>query len=112
MSRKRKPDGRKRGLKRAVNTRALRQRFLIVCEGEKTEPSYFRKFRVPKEVIKVIGVGANTVSLVRRTIDLRQEGDYEQVWCVFDRNSFITNPTCLAATLDENSIICYSKFAQ
>lgn len=88
MPRKRKPDGRKAHLKRRVNTRDLRQRFLIVCEGEKTEPAYFKRFRVPKEIIEIVGIGVNTISLVRETIKLQDEGDFDQVWCVFDRNSF------------------------
>lgn len=75
---------------RMVNKRELKQRFLIVCEGEATEPNYFRSFRVPKEVaeIDVHGLGYNTVSLVREAMRLRDRGDYDQVWCVFDRDSF------------------------
>jgi len=38
---------------RKVNTRDVKSRFLIVCEGEKTEPNYFKSFRVPKKVIDV-----------------------------------------------------------
>ena len=35
------------------------------------------------------GLGMNTLSLVKETIKLRDEGeDYEQVWCVFDLDSF------------------------
>ena len=37
--------------KRSVGTRETVQRFLVVCEGEKTEPNYFRSFRVPKNVV-------------------------------------------------------------
>ena len=55
---------------------------------EKTEPTYFKRFRVPKEIIEVIGIGANTISLVRETIKLKSEGNFDQVWCVLDRNSF------------------------
>lgn len=73
---------------RRVATRELIQRFLIVCEGEKTEPNYFKSFRVPRDVITVRGLGDNTVWLVQRAIELRDAGDYDQVWCVFDRNSF------------------------
>ncbi len=37
---------------------------LIITEGEKTEPNYFKKFRVfPKEVVEVQGVGRNTKKL-------------------------------------------------
>jgi hypothetical protein len=56
---------------RKVETRELIERFLIVCEGEKTEPNYFKSFRVPKDVIDIYGLGANTISLVKEAIKLR-----------------------------------------
>jgi hypothetical protein len=71
-----------------VGTRELVERFLIVCEGEKTEPSYFGAFRVPKYVATVRGVGANTLSLVNHAIELSREDEYDQTWCVLDRDSF------------------------
>lgn len=74
--------------KRKVDTRNLLERFLIVCEGEKTEPNYFNSFRVPKNVIDVYGFGNNTIELVEKAVELKRNGDYDQVWCVFDRNSF------------------------
>ncbi|WP_298916804.1 RloB family protein [uncultured Nostoc sp.] len=75
---------------RKVNTREIRQRFLIVCEGSKTEPNYFRSFRVPKNVaeIDVQGVGENPSKLVQSAKELNKQGEYDQVWCVFDRNSW------------------------
>ncbi|KST65481.1 RloB family protein [Mastigocoleus testarum] len=73
---------------RKVNTREVRQRFLIVCEGEKTEPNYFRSFRVPKVVIDIKGLGANPSKLVKSTKEFSQQEDYDQVWCVFDRDSW------------------------
>lgn len=75
---------------RKVDTREVRQRFLIVCEGEKTEPNYFRSFRVPKNVaeIDVKGVGENPSKLVNSAKDLKEQEDYDQVWCVFDRDSW------------------------
>jgi len=39
-------------------------------------------------VLDVRGLGDNTINLVRAATDLRTEGDYDQVWCVFDRDSF------------------------
>lgn len=77
-------------LPRKVDTREIRQRFLIVCEGEKTEPNYFRSFRVPKDVaeIDVQGLGENPSRLVKSAKDLNNQGDYDQVWCVFDRDSW------------------------
>jgi len=75
---------------RKVNTREVRQRFLIVCEGEKTEPNYFRSFRVPKNVIEinVQGFGENPSRLVKIAKELSKQEDYDQVWCVFDRDDF------------------------
>lgn len=75
---------------RKVNNREVRQRFLIVCEGEKTEPNYFRSFRVPKDVfeIDVRGFGENPSRLVKIAKHLSKQEDYDQVWCVFDRDDF------------------------
>jgi hypothetical protein len=93
MARRRKPSGRKMADKgqrlrgRAVNTRALRPTFLIVCEGKQTEPNYFRKFRVNAHVV-IRGLGAHTIGLVQETRELQARGEYNQVWCVMDRDSF------------------------
>lgn len=64
---------------------------LIVCEGEKTEPSYFGQFRINSAKLKVIGKGYNTVSLVNEALDLSQKEKYDQVWCVFDKDNFPDN---------------------
>lgn len=71
---------------RRVNTRQVRQRFLIVCEGERTEPNYFRAFRVPSLVVMVEGVARQALQLVNKALELREAGDYDQIWCVFDRD--------------------------
>ena len=75
---------------RKVESRNLRQRILIVCEGAKTEPNYFKGFRVNRTIyeIDIRGIGYNTASLVREAISLKKESDYDQIWCVFDRDSF------------------------
>ena len=73
---------------RKIDTREVKQRFLIVCEGAKTEPNYFRSFRVPKNVIDVRGVGENPSRLVQSAIDLKNQDEYDQVWCVFDRDDW------------------------
>ena len=56
--------------KRKAKIRELRERFLIVCEGEKTEPNYFKSFPVKMDLvdISVFGEGANTNSLVEITL--------------------------------------------
>lgn len=71
---------------RKVNTKRMLKVLLIVCEGEKTEPLYFSQFKIPKEIITIEGVGANTITLVKQAI--KQKAMYDQAWCVFDRDSF------------------------
>lgn len=100
-------------LKRRKNFRQIRKRFLIVCEGEKTEPNYFSKFRVPKDIIDIVGLGANTESLVKRAIQLSSEKSYDCVWCVFDRDSFSARifNNALALAEKNNVKVAYSNEA-
>jgi hypothetical protein len=80
---------RRASYKRTVNRFEPRKRFLIVCEGKMTEPNYFKKFPIPPDsVVKVEGLGANTDGLVKEAINLRGGQKYDQVWVVFDRDSF------------------------
>jgi hypothetical protein len=70
---------------RKTNFREEVPSFLIVCEGKRTEPSYFRGFHVGRVLdVRVEGLGQSTVNLVRETIRLRNQDDYDQVWVVFD----------------------------
>ena len=67
--------------------------FLIVCEGEKTEPNYFRSFKLHSAAVKVVGCGMNTRSLVEKALEIKKKAEdnderFDQVWCVFDRDSF------------------------
>lgn len=73
---------------RKVGTRAEKKKILIVCEGSRTEPEYFQAFRVPKEVCEIKGSGNNTISLIKQAKILSDKSDYNEVWCVFDRDSF------------------------
>ncbi|MBX7259979.1 MAG: RloB family protein [Candidatus Hydrogenedentes bacterium] len=90
---------------RRVNTRPLRTRFLIVCEGEKTEPGYFKSFRVSKAVVDIRGLGYNTRSLVEKTIEISNTGQYDQVWCVMDKDSFSDEIFNAALQLAKNNDI-------
>lgn len=75
-------------LERAAPTREIKPTILIVCEGENTEPSYFNQFKLTSATIKAIGNGSNTISLVHEAADLKAKKTYEQVWCVFDKDTF------------------------
>lgn len=90
--------------KRKEAVRNIRQYFLIVCEGGKTEPNYFEAFKkdLPKGVldsadIEIEGTGYNTLSLINKAIEIRELKEkinnraFDQVWVVFDRDEFSAN---------------------
>lgn len=79
------PDGTR---KRAVAVRDPIPSMLIVCEGAKTEPNYFDSFDVTMLQVRVEGTGTNTLSLVELTHTYADGQGFDQVWCVFDRDSF------------------------
>ncbi|MBD2569400.1 RloB family protein [Anabaena lutea] len=70
---------------RKVDTTDTRDTFLIICGGIETEVNYFESFRVPTTVK---GFGYNPSKLVQEAKGLKAQGDYDQVWCVFDRDDF------------------------
>jgi len=72
-----------------------RKRFFIVCEGEKTEPNYFKKFSVNVDITLIKGRGKDTNSLVEEAIELKnglESDERDRVWCVFDRDRNDQNP--------------------
>ena len=83
--------------KQRVAKKELVAYFLIVCEGEKTEPNYFKSFR--KKIGKVVydikfdGGGISTLRVVEKAIELRDSSKqkYDRVWAVFDKDSFKSN---------------------
>lgn len=79
---------------RKVNVKDERIYFLIVCEGERTEPGYFeelsKQLPIGSVSVNIQGVGMNTLSLVEQTIKLKDNGNrkYDRAWAVFDKDSF------------------------
>ena len=66
---------------------ANNKRFLIICEGENTEPYYFKSFPVVTAEVKAFGIGRSKTSLVEYAIFLvgQEKPDPErEVWIVFD----------------------------
>jgi hypothetical protein len=98
-------------LERPVAALTEKPSILIVCEGEITEPSYFNQFRINSAKVKSVGEGYNTVSLVNRAIVLAQQGNYDQVWCVFDKDDFNDNDYNAAIQIAEvnNFGVAYSN---
>lgn len=74
--------------RRRTNFREPRQRFLIVCEGKKTEPNYFYGFRIPTVHVTVFGGAGSPKQIVRKAEQLQREEEYDQIWCVFDRDEW------------------------
>jgi hypothetical protein len=94
--------------------------FLIVCEGEKTEPNYFQVFRSRLHTVnvRVEGCGMNTKSLVKRSLEISEkarvdEEEYDQVWCVFDKddNTMQNFKAALALAEKKNIRVAYSNQA-
>jgi len=83
-----------------VETKQERRYFLIVSEGTRTEPIYFRFLSksLPKNLLQTIhvhGEGDNTINIVRKAIELRAERTrnktlppYDEVWAVYDKDDF------------------------
>jgi hypothetical protein len=96
MARRRGPTSE---LRRRKPSREPRPRILIVCEGRRTEPSYFRALRVQFRAVVELEVEPGETTprkLVRRAMAMKQEAEfdarsqgdrflrYDEVWCVFD----------------------------
>lgn len=98
-------------LERPVAELPEKPSILIVCEGENTEPSYFNQFRISSAKVKSVGEGYNTISLVNRALALSQQGNYEQVWCVFDKDDFNDNDfnSAIQIAVANNFGVAYSN---
>ncbi len=84
---------------RVFGTRSPRHYFLIVCEGEKTEPLYFEGLKKDLPLgtlqikIEIEGLGNNTVSLVAKAQKEKAKREkfglqVDKLWVVFDRDAF------------------------
>jgi len=92
----------KRKERKSENREMKPYRYLIVCEGEKTEPNYFEGFKeeinskykdqvkIKKWEIDIEGTGRNTESLVEYASELQRKSavEFGNIWCVFDKDDF------------------------
>lgn len=116
----------KEAKERTVRFRRYKYLFLIVCEDEKTEPSYFNQYKkdIPKETLylKPVGTGRDPKGVVKKAIEerniLAKEANKEVdcVWVVFDKDDADENPTkiqnfedAFAIANTENFEIAYSN---
>lgn len=80
--------------KRKVATRKVHLNYLIVCEGERTEPNYFRALVGGRNSrvldADILGEGQSTCRLVNTAIEERNKSmiEYDRVWVVFDKDDF------------------------
>ena len=93
------PAGVDREESRRQGCRPKRRNILIVCEGERTEPNYFRAFcrklvGGEGDRVEVVGIGDNTLHLVeeaKKIVERRARGEappFYHVWVVFDKDEF------------------------
>jgi hypothetical protein len=97
MARERSRAG-ERPLRRRVATRKPRKTFLILCEGERTEPEYLNALKRQPSVRDVAAVDLRVVTghgrtapraLVTMAVEARsravdEDAEIDQFWCVFD----------------------------
>ena len=84
--------------RRKENVCDKRVRFLVVCEGTKTEPNYFRalinEHASTVRSVDIVGEGKGTLSLVNETktikkdLERRNSMTFDRVWVVFDKDDF------------------------
>ena len=87
-------------LKRRTAKRSPYEKVLIVCEGEKTEPNYFKEciqfYKLNTANVEIDGTsGSSPKSVCDRAVDLSRvevkKGDpYDRVYCVFDKDTHET----------------------
>lgn len=92
---KRQP-GNPKGARREARLRAPVPRLLLVCEGEKTEPKYFRELIGAWGLNPQVQIGSHDGSSPDKVVAqaeylqevARHEGDaFDEVYCVFDRDA-------------------------
>lgn len=84
---------------RKIDSKEKRKYFLIVSEGEVTEPNYFKSLteKLPEHLVKVEieGIGQDPLNVVKAAIELREKREerpllpqFDEVWAVFDKDDF------------------------
>ena len=119
MARDNSPEIRQRAqLERKQNRRASYDRILIVSEGSKTEPNYFREIQAALRLhtanvqVRLSEPGTEPTQVVQYARDLFEQGDnhkgirkrsFEKVFAVFDRDDHKSyfEALKLAASLDK-----------
>lgn len=110
---------------RRTNTRKVRERILILCEGAKTEPNYFNGIKADKSQenqltglrIEVYDTKYNTaVELVKESIELKEaaaddRNPYDSVWVVVDKDYYYKHPEAYDLAEENDVRIAFSSIS-
>jgi hypothetical protein len=90
-------------VERPERVRKYKYLFLIVCEDQNTEPTYFRSFkmRIPEDTIFLheVGAGRDPKGVVeqalaeREALEQRARKTVDTIWVVFDKDDADSNKT-------------------
>ena len=58
-----------------------------MCEGEKTEPNYFRSFRLSSARVEIVHDTSDPLNIVEATLAILEGQQFDYAWCVFDRDN-------------------------
>lgn len=110
----------KRGKRKREQINPRAESYLIVAEGEKTEPAYFNALKQAVEQscggtidVKVFGEGKATTSLVKYTQERvgRSSRVYQHVWVVFDKDDFTDFDDAMQLARDNGFHVAWSNQA-
>ena len=72
--------------RRKEATKELFYSFLIVSEGTRTEPEYFRHFTSRRSRVQTVGADRSTMKLVEDALRIRDLDTFDYKWVVFDKD--------------------------
>ena len=72
--------------RRKEATKELFYSFLIVSEGTRTEPEYFRHFTSRRSRVQTVGADRSTMKLVEDALRIRDLDTFDYKWLVFDKD--------------------------
>ena len=104
-------------MKRKSPTQEIKKRILVVGEGVNTEPSYFKRFREPGLQVISIGMGkgtrklVNDIESVKSTQEKKLNAQFDEVWAVFDKDSFNDFDAAIADAHSKGYRVAYSNQA-
>jgi len=71
---------------RKVDQFSPRKTILVVCQGEQTEPNYFKKFGSEWLTVRIETVGKDVNAVIDRAKKIKK--DFDEIWVVFDKDDF------------------------